>query len=162
MTIINGERAFTIPDWLVGEWLQQLLGDATGFPAGICEPPRDSTTHEVVPYPYYVLYPVPAGAYADATLAFPDAQCWCTWQVVGVGEMAEQVVKAMDRARVAILGRAADGTFLYDAPATDISVDDRQSEDGAGAVPPMAGGDWPEQIWSSYKRYELYVNQGSG
>lgn len=149
--------AATVP---VSAWLAELLADATGRPVGESEPPRSATPpYDVAADPYLIITTIPGGYYTSPGLAPPGSCGWQVWQVDSVGRTRLQAQMLADRARAAILARVPGGDYVNDPTASGFAVSGRiQSSEGGGS--PIAEGDWPNQVWSSAERFELYIETG--
>lgn len=92
-----------------------MLATATDLVVGDSQVPSDTGI------PYLIVYALPFGE-PTPTLADPEALVDMLLQVTAVGLRRDQADGALDRARLAILGRQASGVFTHAIAATGFTV----------------------------------------
>jgi hypothetical protein len=141
----------------VGDWLVAMLHSVLGFEVGFAEAPLNANGSPKS-LPYLIVSPVSGPPYSEEPIGSPDGCGWTLWQIDAVGQQQRQVGVLADRVKLALLSRNADGTFVNEPATSGFDVNGRMAGDGWTAT---SEGDWPNQVWTAYDRFGLYVTKRS-
>jgi hypothetical protein len=140
----------------VTAWMAQVIA-AAGLPVGVNDLPAGAAL------PYLVVADVDGGEQWGPPLGSAAAAVGLVFQVDAIGRRQDQARALADRARRAVLGRAASGGWAVDPdPPAGLRIVHRDFDGGTPDGSPTPEGTDPNRVWTAQQRFRIQVETTGG
>jgi hypothetical protein len=103
--------------------------------------------------PYVIIYPISTIDWGGTPLDYPNEMLEFVVQTTSVGEIPEQAEKMADMVRKIMVGRNANGSYLYPFTIANMTILNREMKDGGpGAITGY------DRIYSVSEDFSVYVD----